>query len=144
VLANRLFPGPLLVFLWSTRFSCWHWCCWLLKGVMGKSLPQGSLESAGINDKCEQQASSVKTLPTLAMIIRNVSWAANHHIRMISKGSCDTEDWSNDAKIQLWLKEWITLYTKIENWFKLQYFFFLNKTFFYTTDNNIHLSKALW
>jgi len=40
---------------------------------MGKSLPQGSLESAGINDKCEQQASSVKTLPTLAMIIRNVS-----------------------------------------------------------------------
>jgi len=27
---------------------------------------------------------------------RNVSWAANQHIR-ISKGSCDTEDWSNDA-----------------------------------------------
>ncbi len=23
--------------------------------------------------------------------------AANHHIRMISEGSCDTEDWSNDA-----------------------------------------------
>ncbi len=27
----------------------------------------------------------------------NVSWAANQHIRMISEGSCDTEDWSNDA-----------------------------------------------
>ncbi len=29
---------------------------------------------------------------------RNVSWAVNHHIRMISEGSCDTEDWSNDAE----------------------------------------------
>jgi len=25
----------------------------------------------------------------------NVYWAANH-IRVISEGSCDTEDWSND------------------------------------------------
>ncbi len=24
---------------------------------------------------------------------------------MISERSCDTEDWSNDAKIQLWLKK---------------------------------------
>ncbi len=31
------------------------------------------------------------------LFIRNVSWAANQHIRMISEGSCDTEDWSNDA-----------------------------------------------
>jgi len=30
------------------------------------------------------------------MIRRYVSWAVNHHIRMISEGSCDTEDWSND------------------------------------------------
>jgi len=28
----------------------------------------------------------------------NVSWAENQHIRMISEGSCDTEDWSNDAE----------------------------------------------
>ncbi len=27
-----------------------------------------------------------------------ISWVPNHHIRMISEGSCDTEDWSNDAK----------------------------------------------
>ncbi len=27
----------------------------------------------------------------------NDSWAANQYIRMISEGSCDTEDWSNDA-----------------------------------------------
>ncbi len=31
------------------------------------------------------------------IIIRNVSWAVNQHIRMISEGSYDTEDWSNDA-----------------------------------------------
>ncbi len=29
---------------------------------------------------------------------KNVSWAANQYIRMISEGSCDTEDWSNDAE----------------------------------------------
>ncbi len=32
------------------------------------------------------------------IIITNVSIAANQHIRMISEGSCDTEDWSNDAE----------------------------------------------
>jgi len=38
---------------------------------------------------------------------RKVSSAPNYHIRMISEGSCDTEDWSNDADItgiQLHLK----------------------------------------
>jgi len=30
--------------------------------------------------------------------IRNVSRSSNHHIRVISEGSCDTEDWSNDAE----------------------------------------------
>ncbi len=28
----------------------------------------------------------------------NSSWAANQPIRMISEGSCDTEDWGNDAE----------------------------------------------
>ncbi len=32
------------------------------------------------------------------IIIRHFSWAANQHIIMISDGSCDTEDWSNDDK----------------------------------------------
>jgi len=31
-------------------------------------------------------------------MIRNVYWAVNQHIRVISEGSCDTEDWSNDAE----------------------------------------------
>jgi len=29
---------------------------------------------------------------------KNVSWAANQHIRIISEGLCDNEDWSNDAE----------------------------------------------
>ncbi len=33
----------------------------------------------------------------LIITIRNVSWAADPHIRMISEGSCDPEDWSNDC-----------------------------------------------
>ncbi len=35
---------------------------------------------------------------TLMFSTINVSWAANQHIRVISEGSCDTEDWSNDAE----------------------------------------------
>ncbi len=31
-------------------------------------------------------------------IIRTVSSALNQHIIIISEGSCDTEDWSNDAE----------------------------------------------
>ncbi len=27
-----------------------------------------------------------------------ISWAPNRDIRMISEGSCDNEDWSNDAE----------------------------------------------
>ncbi len=35
--------------------------------------------------------------PTL-IIIRNIYWAPNQHIRLIMWRSCDTEDWSNDAE----------------------------------------------
>ncbi len=31
-------------------------------------------------------------------ILRHFSWAANQVISMISEGSCDTEEWSNDAE----------------------------------------------
>ncbi len=31
-------------------------------------------------------------------IMRNVHWAVNQHIRMISEGSRDTEDWSNNPE----------------------------------------------
>ncbi len=29
---------------------------------------------------------------------QSISWAENQHIRMISEGSCDTEDWRNNAE----------------------------------------------
>ncbi len=32
----------------------------------------------------------------IIIIIRKASWAANHHVRIISERSCDTEDWSNE------------------------------------------------
>ncbi len=40
---------------------------------------------------------NIKQLFATLIIIRNVSWTPNQH-RMISEGSCDTEDWSNDAE----------------------------------------------
>ncbi len=52
------------------------------------------------------------------IIIINVSWAANLYIRMISEGSCDTEDWSNDAENTALITEinyiYITLMEKSE------------------------------
>ncbi len=41
------------------------------------------------------------------LIIINVSWA-NQHIRMISEGSCDSEDWSNENSALHHRKEQIT------------------------------------
>jgi len=35
---------------------------------------------------------------SILIIRRNVSWVPNLHIRMISEGSCDTDDWSNDVE----------------------------------------------
>ncbi len=45
------------------------------------------------------------------------SWAANQHIRMISEGSCDTEDWSNDAENTALITEinYSLKYIQVEN-----------------------------
>jgi len=48
----------------------------------------------GFHNNLKQQLFST----LLITIRRNVSWAPNQHIRMISEGSCDSEDWSNDAE----------------------------------------------
>ncbi len=37
-------------------------------------------------------------LQKMRIVIRNISLAANWHIRMISERSCDTEDWSDHAE----------------------------------------------
>jgi len=41
---------------------------------------------------------NIITVSTKISITRNVAWAVNQHIIMISEGSCDTEDYSNDAE----------------------------------------------
>ncbi len=35
----------------------------------------------------------------------NIYWAQNQYIRIISEGSCDTEDWNNDAENSALLSE---------------------------------------
>ncbi len=40
-----------------------------------------------------QKYEAAQLFSTPLMIIRNVNWAANQHIRMISEESCDTEYW---------------------------------------------------
>ncbi len=54
---------------------------------------------------------------SILLIIRNVSKTANQHIRMISEGSCDTEDWSNAAENSALITEinYILLYIRIED-----------------------------
>ncbi len=54
------------------------------------------LQKISISDKC---CSSELSVHQINIIIINiiVFWAANQNIRMISEGSCDTED-CNDAK----------------------------------------------
>ncbi len=44
------------------------------------------------SQKCE----AAQLFSTLMII--NVFWATIQHVRMISEGSRDTEDWSNDAE----------------------------------------------
>ncbi len=56
------------------------------------------------------------------LIIINVSWAANQHIRMITEGSCDTEDWSNDAEnsaLHHRKKIHFKIYSIVKSYFKL-------------------------
>ncbi len=50
-------------------------------------------------------------------IDNNVSWASNQYIIMISEGSWDTEDWSNDAEKSALIKKmyYILKYIQVEN-----------------------------
>ncbi len=45
-----------------------------------------------------QEISSNITVLTLLVNIINISWAPNQHIQIISEGSFDTKDWSNNAE----------------------------------------------
>ncbi len=58
-----------------------------------------------------------------SIMIRKLSWAVNQHIRLISDGSCDTEDWSNyseNSALKITEINYILQYIYIENrYFKL-------------------------
>ncbi len=71
--------------------------------------------------KNPQKYEAAQLFSTLIMR-SNISWAANQHIRMISEGSCDTTDWSNDADNSALITgiNYIPQYIKIEkSYFKL-------------------------
>ncbi len=51
-----------------------------------------------VKEKCVSFHKNKQHSSFQQITVRNVSWAANQHVRMISEGSCDTEDWSNDAE----------------------------------------------
>ncbi len=53
--------------------------------------------------------------PLIIIIIINVFSAANHHIRKISEGSCDTEDCSNDALLKISFDHRNTLHFNIHS-----------------------------
>jgi len=75
--------------------------------------------SAEVTTKLVYEAAQL--FSTLIVII-NVSCASNHNIRVISEGSCDTEDGSNDAEKSALITgiNDILKYIQIENsYFKL-------------------------
>ncbi len=55
------------------------------------------LDHLFINESWKNVSQFPQNLLSSMLIIRNISWALNQHIRMISEGSCDTEDWSNSC-----------------------------------------------
>lgn len=54
LLANRVFPWSLLILFGNSCLSHCNWCCWLLQGIVGKSLPQWTLERCR-NVHCEKK-----------------------------------------------------------------------------------------
>ncbi len=67
-------------------------------------------------------STKIWSITTVFNIDNTFSWAAHQHIIMISEGSCDTEDWNNDAKNSDLITEinYILKHIQIENsYFKL-------------------------
>ncbi len=82
------------------------------------------------------------------IIIRNVSWAVNQHIRMISEGSFDTEDWSNDAENSALITgiNYIWLNSHIEDrYFKLLHYIFRSTIYcIFHHQNNLYTLFHNW
>ncbi len=80
------------------------------------------LQKISISDKCcsselsihQRNLKKIYSAVFNIILIINVFWAANQHIRMISEGSCN---WSNDAENSALITEinYILKYIQIEN-----------------------------
>ncbi len=72
-------------------------------------------------------------------------WATNQHIQMISEGSRDTEDWSNDAENSALnhRNKWhFNKYMKIENsYFILKYYFTILLFLLYFQSNKCNFGE---
>jgi len=85
VYSKMSFPPRNAVKQHNTSFEmCWKWNRWEFVLLSDKRCTYTTIQ------KFQQQLFST-------LIIRNYSCAVNQHI-MISEGSCDTEDWSNDTE----------------------------------------------
>ncbi len=68
------------------------------------------------SDKIQKKIKSSK----LSLIIINVSWAANQYIKIISEGSCNTEDWRMPAENSALITEnklYFKIYSNIKQLF---------------------------
>lgn len=61
----------------------------------------------------------------ILITIRNAAWAANHHIRLISGRSCDSEDRSNDAENITDHRNKLRLYFQIDNSYLKSWYYFI-------------------
>ncbi len=85
------------IYIYNTKSVGWWSGAWFETEVISKNI---FFIKELIKESCKHvsqfpQKYWAEQLFSMLIVIRNVNWAPNQHIRMISKRSCDTEDWSN-------------------------------------------------
>jgi len=75
--------------------SFWGWKAWRDPGPLENIYSSGKTTNV-----CHGQDRDCMTVVhgNIIIIDNHQAWASDPHIRVISEGSCDTEDWSNDAE----------------------------------------------
>ncbi len=73
--------------MYKSQCYDWSWVTFVSNNFSSFEL---SFQSKSPRKRFTQKNSTLKTAFNM-----NFSWAPNKHIRMISVGSCDTEDWNN-------------------------------------------------
>ncbi len=77
--------------------QCWNYnrykWCWISKDQKNFDYKTSLIKIDGFSSECRLVNTTFQF--SRLVIIKNTYWAQNQHIRMISEGSCDTEDRSN-------------------------------------------------